>query len=182
AAVLLLGFAFSRRLPLGRSRREVALWWVNGLLTFVLTYGIVYWAEQRVPSGLTAVLFATFPLFVALLAQVMLTAERLSGRDPGYSSDLGYAFAAAGHTEKAREILHNLSTRPERYVSPYDLAIVHVALGEHDRALELLKKAVRERSNRVTALKVDPVLDPLRDHPRFEALLREVGLHTVPDH
>lgn len=80
AAVLLLGFAFFRRLPLGRSRREVALWWVNGLLTFVLTYGIVYWAEQRVPSGLTAVLFATFPLFVALLAQVMLPAERLSGR------------------------------------------------------------------------------------------------------
>jgi drug/metabolite transporter (DMT)-like permease len=80
AAVLLLGVAFWRRIPLGRSRRERALWLLNGLLTFVCTYGIVYWVEQSVPSGLTAVLFATFPLFVALSAQVMLPAERLTTR------------------------------------------------------------------------------------------------------
>lgn len=110
--------------------------------------------------------------------QEFMTADRLSGRDSRYSSDLGYAFAAAGHTEKAREILENLSARPERYVSPYDRAVLHVALGEHDQALELLDKAVRERSNRVTALKVDQALDPLRDDPRFEVLLRETGLHV----
>ena len=80
AAVLLLGVAFWRRIPLGRSRRERVLWLLNGLLTFVCTYGIVYWVEQSVPSGLTAVLFATFPLFVALSAQVMLPAERLTTR------------------------------------------------------------------------------------------------------
>lgn len=80
AAVLLLGVALWRRVPLGRSRRERGLWLLNGLLTFVCTYGIVYWVEQSVPSGLTAVLFATFPLFVALLAQVMLPAERLTVR------------------------------------------------------------------------------------------------------
>lgn len=80
AAVLLLGVALWRRVPLGRSRREWGLWTLNGLLTFVCTYGIVYWAEQSVPSGLTAVLFATFPLFVALFAQVMLPAERLTVR------------------------------------------------------------------------------------------------------
>jgi len=76
ASGLLLTIAWVRRIPLGRTRLERRLWWINGLLTFVLTYGIVYWAEQRVPSGLTAVLFATFPLFVALLAQAWLPEER----------------------------------------------------------------------------------------------------------
>jgi drug/metabolite transporter (DMT)-like permease len=80
ASVVLLGLAWVRGVPLGRSRVERRLWWVNGLCTFVLTYGLVYWAEQRVPSGLTSVLFATFPLFVALLAQAALPAERLTAR------------------------------------------------------------------------------------------------------
>lgn len=80
ASVVLLGLAWVRGVPLGRSRVERRLWWVNGLCTFVLTYGLVYWAEQRVPSGLTSVLFATFPLFVALVAQAALPAERLTAR------------------------------------------------------------------------------------------------------
>ena len=80
ASVLLLGLARGLGIGLGRSRREIALWWVNGLLTFVCTYGLVYWAEQRVPSGLAAVLFATFPLFTALFAQPLLPAERLTVR------------------------------------------------------------------------------------------------------
>lgn len=80
ASALLLAIAWARGVPLGRSRIERRLWWVNGLCTFVVTYGIVYWAEQRVPSGLTAVFFATFPLFVALLAQPALPAERLTLR------------------------------------------------------------------------------------------------------
>lgn len=62
---------------LGRDRREPALWAVNGLLSFAGSYGVVYWAEQRVPSGLTALLFATFPLFVAVLGHFLLPAERL---------------------------------------------------------------------------------------------------------
>ena len=46
------------------------VWLVNGLMTFFIPYGLVYWAEQWVPSGLTAVLFATSPLWVALAAHV----------------------------------------------------------------------------------------------------------------
>lgn len=80
ASVVLLTLAWARGVPLGRSRIERRLWWVNGLFTFVFTYGVVYWAEQRVPSGLTSVLFATFPLFVALLAQPVLPGERLTAR------------------------------------------------------------------------------------------------------
>jgi drug/metabolite transporter (DMT)-like permease len=57
------------------------LWWANALLTFVGSYGLVYWAEQRVPSGLAAVLFATFPLWVTLLGRRFLPGERGGGRE-----------------------------------------------------------------------------------------------------
>ncbi|MGD2115238.1 MAG: EamA family transporter [Acidobacteriota bacterium] len=80
AAVLLFALARVFGIGMGKSRREVALWWINGVLTFVVTYGLVYWAEQRISSGLAAVLFATFPLWVALLAQPVLPAERFTLR------------------------------------------------------------------------------------------------------
>lgn len=53
------------------------LWAAQGLLTFGVCYGLIYWAEQWVPTGLSAVLFATFPLWVAVLAHFMLPGERM---------------------------------------------------------------------------------------------------------
>src|SRR6185312_4142060 len=49
-------------------------------LPFAATYGLIYWAEQYVPSGLTAVLFGVLPLYVALLAAVLLPGEPLRPR------------------------------------------------------------------------------------------------------
>lgn len=80
ASLLLFALVPVFGVRLGRTRREVGLWAVNSLLSFSLSYGIVYWAEQRVPSGLAAVLFATFPLFVAALGHFWLPGERLTGR------------------------------------------------------------------------------------------------------
>jgi drug/metabolite transporter (DMT)-like permease len=79
AAAVLLALFPVFGVKLDRSRRERGLWLSNTLLTFVIPYGILYWAEQWVPSGLAAVLFATFPLFVALMAHVLLPGERLTG-------------------------------------------------------------------------------------------------------
>ena len=83
ASAVLLVVAFLARVPLGRSRLERRLWLVNTAFTFCASYGIVYWCEQYVPSGITAVLFATFPLFVALLAHFTLPGERLTLRGGG---------------------------------------------------------------------------------------------------
>jgi drug/metabolite transporter (DMT)-like permease len=62
------------------SREEMGLWAVNGVLSFSASYTIVYWAEQHIPSGLAALLFATYPLFVAVLAHFALPGERLGWR------------------------------------------------------------------------------------------------------
>ncbi|MEM7482061.1 MAG: EamA family transporter [Acidobacteriota bacterium] len=80
AGALLLALVPVFKVKLGRSRREKILWLVNCLLSFSLSYGVVYWAEQRVPSGLAAVLFATFPLFVAGFGHFWLPGERLTPR------------------------------------------------------------------------------------------------------
>lgn len=62
------------------NRREIGLWLTNGALAFSVSYSVVYWAEQYIPSGLAAVLFATYPLFLAGLAHLALPEERLTVR------------------------------------------------------------------------------------------------------
>jgi drug/metabolite transporter (DMT)-like permease len=78
AAAVLLALAPVFGVRLGRAPFERRLWLLNAFFTFAVSYGILYWAEQWVPSGLAAVLFATFPLFVGLLAHFLLPGERLT--------------------------------------------------------------------------------------------------------
>jgi drug/metabolite transporter (DMT)-like permease len=80
AGLLLLALVPRFEVRLGRRPRERWLWLANGLLSFCLSYAIVYWSEQHIPSGLAAVLFATYPLFVAALAHFLLPGERLAAR------------------------------------------------------------------------------------------------------
>jgi drug/metabolite transporter (DMT)-like permease len=103
AGLLLLALAPALKVRLGREPRERRLWVLNGVLTFTISYGLVYWAEQWVPSGLTAVLFATFPLFVAILAHFMLPGEALrSGSLIGVL--LGFAGVAILFSEDFRNL------------------------------------------------------------------------------
>ena len=81
AALALLGLAAALGVRLGGSPRERWLWIVNALLAFSASYGIVYWCEQWVPSGLAAVLFATYPIFVTILAHWALPSEPLGRRE-----------------------------------------------------------------------------------------------------
>ena len=90
AAALLLVLVRVQRVRLGRLPRERWLWLINGTLAFSASYGIVYWAEQWVPSGLTSVLFATYPLFVAILGHFALPSEALT-RPETIGALLGFA-------------------------------------------------------------------------------------------
>jgi len=81
AGALLWAIARARGIRLGRQKHEKALWWINAAFAFSLSYGIVYWAEQWIPSGLASVLFATYPLFVGLIAHLALPGERLSVKE-----------------------------------------------------------------------------------------------------
>jgi drug/metabolite transporter (DMT)-like permease len=61
-------------------RREWASASALGAMIFVLDYGCLFWAEQRVPSGVTAVVLATIPVFIALLEIIFLRTQRLTVR------------------------------------------------------------------------------------------------------
>ena len=62
------------------SRREWAGAFFLGTLIFVIDYGCVFWAEQRVPSGIAAVVLATIPVFITILEIIFLRTQRLTVR------------------------------------------------------------------------------------------------------
>ncbi len=102
-------------------------------------------------------------------------AIRLGENSPSNQIYLGAAYAGAGEREKALEILKQLETSKE-YVSPGELAILYGALGEREKAFASLEKAYAAHDLQLQFLKVDPAFDSLRDDPRFQDLLRRVGL------
>ncbi|HEX6624170.1 MAG TPA: tetratricopeptide repeat protein [Pyrinomonadaceae bacterium] len=104
-------------------------------------------------------------------------AANLSGGNARHVAFLGYAYALSGEWGKAERLLNELQTRSRQtYVCPYDIAIIHLGLGDKERALEWLEKTDRERDDWLLQLKVEPVMDSLRSEPRFRDLVRRVGL------
>jgi tetratricopeptide (TPR) repeat protein len=92
---------------------------------------------------------------------------------------LAHAYAVSGKTNKAQRVLAELKEQSKRrYISPFNIAIIYVALGERDQAFEWLEKAYDERSLWMVFLKVDPRLDSLRATPAFADLMRRMGLPT----
>jgi DNA-binding winged helix-turn-helix (wHTH) protein/TolB-like protein/tetratricopeptide (TPR) repeat protein len=104
-------------------------------------------------------------------------ASALSGGATQADSVLATAYARAGRPQDAQALLDALEERAaEGYVPAFSRAAIHLALGSRDRALDLLEQAIAERDLRLTFLKIEPRWDELRDHPRFIAIMREVGL------
>jgi len=105
------------------------------------------------------------------------TGVQLTGASAFSLAKLAHGFAAAESPDRARSVLHQLFEFPDqKYVSPYDIAMIHVGLAEHDEAFAWLERAFEERSLWMGYLNVEPQLDPLRPEPRFQNLLRRVGL------
>jgi len=92
-------------------------------------------------------------------------------------SMLGRAYAVAGRRAEAQRLVEELSSLSrKRYVPPVYRAIIYIGLGEKDKAFTWLEKAYADRSDWMTLLNTDPLFDPLRSDPRFQDLLRRVGL------
>jgi TolB-like protein/Tfp pilus assembly protein PilF len=90
---------------------------------------------------------------------------------------LAHARAAAGQRDDAYSLLRQLSDlRQDRYVPAYHVALVHTGLGDKDAAFGQLSQACAERDPAVIQVAVEPRFAPLRDDPRFAALLAELCL------
>jgi len=92
-------------------------------------------------------------------------------------AQLGHAYAVAGKRSEAEKVLSELrELANQRYVSPYDVAMIYVGLGDKEQAFAWLEKAYQEHARRLWALKVNPTWDSLRSDSRFAGLLRRIGL------
>src|SRR6202030_1396878 len=95
-------------------------------------------------------------------------AIQLSPQAPRLQAALGRAFALRNMRKEALGVLDDLRVlAAKRYVSPFDIALVHLALGEQDTGFEWLSKALQDRWFEMMFMKVDPRFDPFRSDSRF---------------
>jgi serine/threonine protein kinase len=103
-------------------------------------------------------------------------ATTISGNSPTPLAMLGYAYAVSGKRDRARQVMTQLNELAKhRHVSPYDLAVIYVGLGDKNQAFKWLDKAYEEHDPSLALLKIAPWLDSLRSDSRFSALIRRVG-------
>jgi Tfp pilus assembly protein PilF len=90
-----------------------------------------------------------------------------------FLSNLGNVYAVSGNSEKALEIINELFEQSkQKYVPSKLIADVYVGLGEKDKAFEWLEKAFQERDIEPAS----PLLDPIREDPRFIDILHRMNL------
>ncbi|HEY7184521.1 MAG TPA: winged helix-turn-helix domain-containing protein [Blastocatellia bacterium] len=131
-------------------------------------FGVAHWH-----LGLALVQEARFEEAIAELNK----AGALSGGSPLMKAALGYAYAVSGRRGEAMKILAELQQHSARgYASASEIAAIYAGLGERDQAVAWLDKAAEERAFHLVYLKVRPEFAPLRSDPRFEDLLRRIGL------
>jgi TolB-like protein/serine/threonine protein kinase/Tfp pilus assembly protein PilF len=105
------------------------------------------------------------------------SAVSLSGGSPLMRAALGHAYAMSQKTYEANKILGELNeSSKQQYVSPYEVASIYVALGNNEQAFQLLEKAYTEHSFHLVNLNVSPQFQSVRSDPRFQDLVRRIGL------
>jgi Flp pilus assembly protein TadD len=101
----------------------------------------------------------------------------LSKGDPSYRAVYAAALAAAGRRDDASELARALrDVEPHAYVPYPELASAYIYLGEDSTALQLFERGIELRDPAIKHLRVEPLYDSIRDHPRFVHLLAEERL------
>jgi TolB-like protein/Flp pilus assembly protein TadD len=104
-------------------------------------------------------------------------AVHLSPNAPRIRSALARTLALSGKRKISLKILHELERLAEdRYLSPFEFALIHFALGQHDRGFDWLGRACQDRSFDLIVINVDPRFDTLRHDARFGAIVKRMGL------
>lgn len=104
-------------------------------------------------------------------------AASLSGDSAPMKTELAYVSAVSGRKADALKILDELAeVSPSRDVPSYFAAVIHAGLGQKNQAFEALEKALDERYSSLTFLRVEPIFAGLRSDPRFDQILRRIGL------
>jgi TolB-like protein len=103
-------------------------------------------------------------------------AVHLSPQTPRLRGALARTFALSGKRKLALKLLHELERlAKDRYVSPFEFASIHLALGQMEEGFDWLDRACQDRTFELILIKVDPRFDSLRNEPRFAAAVKRLG-------
>lgn len=121
--------------------------------------------------------YAQKGMLAEAIAELQKSVEISNGRAE-MKSALGYAYALAGKKNEAQRIIDELSALDKQSsFTSYHIAAIYAGLGEKEEAFTWLQRAYQERDIFMgVRLKTDPKLDNLRSDPRFQDLLRRLGL------
>jgi serine/threonine-protein kinase len=147
---------------------DAALAGYREILTFDPSFYKAYTSMGR-----AYIQMADYPEALAMLRK----GRSLGGDLPNILAALGQTYALLGDLERARESLLELERLAQvKYVPAACFAVIHLGLGETERALDRLEEGCERRESQVAKIRVHPLYDPLRGEPRFQALLKRVRL------
>ncbi len=96
---------------------------------------------------------------------------------PLMSAALGLAYGTSGQPKHTQKIVQAFEAYArKRYIPATYFGMLYAGLGDPERALDWLEKAYEERADGLTWINVEPMFDALRQHPRFQALVKRIGL------
>jgi tetratricopeptide (TPR) repeat protein len=114
--------------------------------------------------------------FAKAIQQFRRSTELL-GQSTFSMGDLGYALAKGGQRPEAERLLTELlRKRREAYYPAQAIAEIQLGLGNTEAALDWMDRAAEERNLGFYLPSTDPIYDPIRSHPRFQALMRRIGV------
>jgi TolB-like protein len=100
-----------------------------------------------------------------------------TGEMPLMEAALGLAYAVSGKKGLTAKLADQFkAAAKKRYIPPTYFGMLFAGLGDRDKALDWLEKAFDERADGLTWLNVEPMLDEIRNDPRFQNLIRRIGL------
>jgi TolB-like protein len=141
-------------------------------VTLVMNHEPDYWMSHLVAGQF----YRDMQLYDKASAALRRATE-LAGESPYMLGWLGQALVNSGDTPEARAILERLhAIASQAYVPPTSFAWIYLALGEIDQAISWMDRAIDARDANIVPIKTYPFLDPIRDDPRFTALLHKMNL------
>jgi serine/threonine protein kinase len=106
-------------------------------------------------------------------------ASEIAGRAWLFLGALGHCYGVSGQSELARELLAEVEQLSrDRYISPYNVMLIHLGLGEVDAALRSLEEALEDRASWLWHSPLEPRFDGIRNDARFRELLARYGLEA----
>lgn len=165
---------------------SVVVNWTRGYLYYYMRQHEKAVAQYKRTLGLDPQFHrARFDLGLALIAlgrraEALETFEEWQKQRPDTLQMLpldGYYYAVSGDREKALEIIKRVEPiQKGHYISRFSIAQIYLALGDTESAFRLIEQSAENHEDALVSVKVNPRLDPMRSDPRFEAIVRRVGL------